>query len=67
MKISKNFEAIFLVAAVLATLTTYATAKVPTYHAPRNAHLSAVVAEAKMQVVTVSHKRLSPVEKAQLH
>ena len=62
MKVRKNLEAVFLAAAVLATLTSYATASIPAAQPAK----AAVVAEAKMQVVTITHKRLTAVEKAQL-
>ena len=65
MNIAKNMEALFLVAAVMLTATTYATASVATHHASKNAKLSAVTADVKMQVVTITAARMTPAEKAE--
>jgi len=60
----KDMEAIFVVAAVLLTAASYATADVPAYKA------APVVQSAKsaapMQVVTITGKRLTAAEKAAL-
>jgi hypothetical protein len=64
MNIAKNMEAIFIAAVVIAGATTYATAAVP---APRiTIAADAQVETSKMQVVTVSAKRLTAAEKAAL-
>ncbi len=64
MNILKNMEIIFVVAAVLATATSFATASVPA----AASHKATLVAatEGKMPVVTISAKRLSAAEKAAL-
>jgi predicted cation transporter len=69
MKVRKNFEAIFLVAAVLATLATYASARVPTQRVAAPAAVKAVAAadQQQMQVVVIKGKRLSAAEKAMLN
>lgn len=67
MNIAKNMEAIFVAAIVVASATSFATAAVPALHAA--APVAAVAAKAdtgKMQVVTVSAKRLTAAEKAAL-
>ncbi|RSZ59384.1 hypothetical protein HF313_03075 [Massilia atriviolacea] len=69
MNIAKNMETIFLAALVVVSATSFATASAP---APRLAAPAAVQArvdagmDANMTVVTVSAKRLSAAEKAQL-
>lgn len=64
MNIAKNMEAIFIAAVVIAGATTYATAAMP---APRISTPVAVKADSvKMQVVTVSAKRLTAAQKAAL-
>ncbi|MYN19294.1 hypothetical protein GTP81_21350 [Rugamonas sp. FT107W] len=67
MNIAKNMEAIFVAAIVVASATSFATAAVPALHTA--ASVAAVAAKAdtsKMQVVTVSAKRLTAAEKAAL-
>ena len=67
MNIAKNMEAIFVAAIVIASATTFATAAVPAYAV--SAAPAAVTAKAgagKMQVVTVTAKRLTATEKAAL-
>ncbi|MDO8438660.1 MAG: hypothetical protein Q7S67_00265 [Telluria sp.] len=64
MKIRKNFEAVFIAAAVVTTFAAYAIADAP---APRTA--SPVAAQAaggadQMQVVVIKAKRLTAAEKA---
>jgi hypothetical protein len=66
MNIRKNAEAVFLAAAVMATFAAYATAEVPKYRAAKQAQL-AQLADANMQVVVITGKRLSAEEKAQLN
>lgn len=70
MNIAKNMEAIFVAAIVVASATSFATAAVPALHtATPAAPVAAVAAKAdtsKMQVVTVSAKRLTAAEKAAL-
>ena len=64
MNIAKNMEAIFVIAAALASVTTFATAA-----AHDQAALAAPVAKidnSKMQVVTISAKRLTAEQKAAL-
>jgi hypothetical protein len=67
MNIAKNMEAIFVIAAALASVTTFATAA-----AHDEAALAAPVAavakvdNSKMQVVTISAKRLTAEQKAAL-
>ena len=64
MKAPKNFEALFLAAAVLCTFTAFATAEVPAaLHAAHTAKAS-VVADNASHVVVVKAKRLTAAEKA---
>jgi|EndMetStandDraft_4_1072995.scaffolds.fasta_scaffold1968444_1 hypothetical protein len=64
MNIAKNMEAIFVAAIVIASATTFATAAVPAIHAA--APVAAKAEAGKMQVVTVTAKRLTAAEKAAL-
>jgi hypothetical protein len=64
MNVLKNMEIIFVVAAVLATATSFATAGVPEV-VVRNAAVSSHT-DVKMATVTVTAKRLSAAEKAAL-
>lgn len=70
MKIRKNLEAVFLVAAVLGTFASYATAKVPAVQIAAASTASVVAsgpaAAPQMQVVVVKGHRLSAAEKARL-
>ena len=66
MKAPKNFEAIFLAAAVFCTFTAYATAEVPVAASPAPTKAS-VVATTDAPVVVVKAKRLTPAEKAALN
>lgn len=68
MKTVKNFEALFLVAAVTATFATYAAAALPTRAAsvPVAAVVKQVQATPAMQVVVIKGHRLSAAEKAVL-
>jgi hypothetical protein len=68
MNIAKNMEAIFVSAAVLIGATSLATAAVPAHRAAAPAAPAAVrLADAgKIQVVTVSAKRLTSAQKAAL-
>lgn len=63
MNIAKNMEVIFFAAIALVSVTSFATASAdaPASRAPA---FSAAAPEAKMQVVTVSAKRLTAAEKA---
>ena len=61
MNIAKNMEAIFVIAVALASVTTFATAA-----AHDEAAVAAKADTSKMQVVTVSAKRLTAAEKAAL-
>jgi hypothetical protein len=63
MNVLKNMEAIFLVAAALGTVSTFASAEIPEMRAMRNAQIS-VEGDSKIAVVTVTAKRLSPAAKA---
>ncbi len=65
MNILKNMEIIFVATTVLVTAMSFATAGVPTFHASKNAQLTAAISDAKMQVVVITGKRLSAAEKAQ--
>jgi hypothetical protein len=64
MKVRKNLEAVFLVAAVVATFATYAMAAEPVRHAAAPMAANAVVSDAPMQVVVIKGHRLSAAEKA---
>jgi hypothetical protein len=64
MNIAKNMEAIFIAAVVIAGATTYATAAVPATRISVPA--AAKVETSKMQVVTITAKRLTAAEKAAL-
>ena len=64
MKTPRNFEALFLVAAVLCTSLAGAASALQTRVAP--VQQSAVVSDAPMQVVVIKAKRLSPAQKAAL-
>lgn len=63
MNIAKNMEVIFFAAIALVSVTGFATASAdaPATRAPS---FSVAAPEAKMQVVTVSAKRLTAAEKA---
>jgi hypothetical protein len=61
MNVTKNMEAVFVAALIVAGFTTFATAEVtPTAPAAK------ATAEAKMATVVVSTKRLTAAEKARL-
>lgn len=61
MNIAKNMEVIFVTAIALASVTGFATAAVPAFHAAR---VVAAPFDGNMQVVTIVGKRLSAAEKA---
>ena len=65
MNIAKNMEAIFIAAAVLASGTTLATASAPAHRGEPVAVVQAA-SDANMTVVTITGKRLTAAEKAQL-
>ena len=65
MNIAKNMETIFLAAVAVIAMTSFATASAPAHRAAAPVTVQAV-ADAKMPVVTVSAKRLTAAEKAQL-
>jgi hypothetical protein len=67
MKIRKNLEAVFLVAAVVTNFASYAVAKVPSLPAAKPASASVVLADQNMQVVVVKGHRLTAAEKAALN
>lgn len=64
MNVLKNMEAIFVVAAALATVTSYATATPPVLYLA--ADTAVAKAEVNVPTVVVSAKRLSAAEKAAL-
>ena len=66
MKIRKNLEAVFLVAAVMATFASYATAEARVSSVAPRAAVTAPV-DATMQVVVIKGHRLSAAEKAALN
>ena len=61
MNITKNMEAVFIAALILAGFTTFATANVVV-----SAPAAKLATEAKMATVVVSTKRLTAAEKARL-
>lgn len=63
MNVLKNMEAIFVVAAILAGVSTYASAAIPNARALHNAQIS-VEGDSKIAVVKVSAKRLGAAAKA---
>jgi hypothetical protein len=68
MKVRKNLEAVFLVAAIVAVPASYAVEKVPAFHGSKTAQLTPAGADAKMPVVVVvTGHRLSAEEKAALN
>ena len=66
MKVRKNFEAVFLAAAVMANFTAFAIAEEPAKTA-KPAAVQAVVVDGNMHVVVVKAKRLTAAEKAALN
>lgn len=64
MNVLKNFEAVFVAAAALAIVTSYATATPPVLYVAADAVVTK--ADANMPTVVVSAKRLSAAEKAAL-
>ncbi|MES2151533.1 MAG: hypothetical protein V4508_17285 [Pseudomonadota bacterium] len=64
MNVLKNMEAIFLVVALLAGVTTFASAAIPDARALHHSQIS-VEGDSKIAVVKVVAKRLSAAEKAQ--
>lgn len=64
MKALKHMEAIFVVAAALATATSYATATPPVLHVAADPVVAKV--ETSVPTVVVSAKRLTAAEKAAL-
>lgn len=67
MKVRKNFEAVFLAAAVMSTFAAYATAEGQVMRAAKPAQASPIVADNDMHVVVVKAKRLTAAEKAVLN
>jgi len=65
MKAPKNFEALFLAAAVLLNMAAFATAEEPVVHVAAKAHAT-VAADGTTPVVMVKAKRLTAAEKAAL-
>lgn len=66
MKIVKNFEALFLATAALATFASYATADDQARFVAAPAAVSAVATDNTMQVVVIKGHRLTAAEKAAL-
>ena len=64
MKTPKNFEALFLVAAVTATFATFAIAAEPVRYVAAPAVAAAVTHTAPMQVVVIKGHRMTAAEKA---
>jgi hypothetical protein len=64
MNIARHMEAIFVVAIALVGITSFATAAVPAQR-PANAAAAAPF-EGKMQVVTITAKRLTAAEKSRI-
>lgn len=64
MKTPKNFEALFLVAAVTATFATFAMAAEPVRYVAAPVIAQAVASDAPMQVVVIKGHRLTAAEKA---
>lgn len=67
MKIRKNLEAVFLVAAIVTVPASFAADRVHDLHAAKTAQAAPVAADTKMQVVVVKGHRLTAAEKAQLN
>lgn len=65
MNIAKNMETIFIAAVALASVTTFATASAPAQRIDQAAHVQPA-GDAHMPVVTITGKRLTAAEKAQL-
>ena len=65
MNIAKNMEVIFIAALALASVTSLANAAVPVRHAVSPVAVQ-VQSAAPMTVVTITGKRLSAAQKAQL-
>ena len=67
MNVLKNMELIFVAAASLAVVTSYATASTPVLEVPAVAVVTVAAAPAsKMPVIVVAAKRLTAAEKAAL-
>ena len=66
MKAPKNFEAIFLAAAVLLNLTAFATAEETIVARPAATAQANVAADSNTHVVIVKAKRLTAAEKAEM-
>jgi membrane-bound lytic murein transglycosylase MltF len=67
MKVRKNLEAVFLIAAIIAVPASFAAEKVQNLHAAKTVQLAPVASDASMQVVVVKGHRLSAAEKAGLN
>ena len=67
MKIGKNFEAVFIAAAVVTTFAAYATADAPAARTASPVAAQAAASANQMQVVVIKAKRLSAAEKAALN
>lgn len=65
MKAPRNFEALFLAAAVLLNMTAFATAEEPVVHVAAKTYAT-VAADGTTPVVMVKAKRLTAAEKAAL-
>jgi hypothetical protein len=67
MKIRKNLEAVFLIAAIIAVPASFAADKVQDLHAAKTLHVAPVATDAKLPVVVVTGHRLTAAEKAALN
>ena len=65
MSIPKNFEAVFLAAAVVATFTCYAIAAEPAGQSGAALAASAAGANSAMQVIVIHGQRLNAAQKAE--
>ena len=66
MNIRKDFEAVFLIAAVVGLFGSWATSETPVINPVSNVQGSSATIEGSMQVVVIKGKRLSAAEKAAL-
>jgi hypothetical protein len=64
MKAIKNFEGLFLVAAALTVVATYASAQVPHFHHARAQVVDVATSDNGLPTVTVRAHRLTAAEKA---
>jgi uncharacterized membrane protein len=67
MKIRKNLEAVFLIAAIISVPASFAAEKVQVLHAAKTTQVAPGATDAKLPVVVVTGHRLSAAEKAALN